>query len=709
MPYSISNLEGMLPREIIDSIDTRGIKTLTPPQELAVQSGLLKGRNMVVASPTASGKTLIAEMAMTRCTIGTGKKSVYIAPMRALTSEKYAEFKAAYPYLKVAISIGDLDSLDIWLEKYDMIFASTEKFDSLIRHGANWLSRIGCIVVDEVHMLGDSSRGPTLEVLISRLKRICPSAQIVALSATIGNANEIADWLDAELVTSDYRSVKLDKGVVLEDTVYYIDGEDKLKGTSKLSEYRILEDVLSRNKQMLSFYATKRNTEAGAERLAEIVKDRLTDNEKLGLEGLSHQILHVLGKPTMQCERLAACIAKGTAFHHSGLVNEQRKIIEDAFKSGMIKLICATTTLGLGVNLPANTVLVRDTTRFTGGGSEPIGVNEVSQLFGRAGRPGYDSHGIALLIARSAHDRDMMSRKYLMGKLEPVDSKLSILPVLRTHILSFIATDFLTMEASITAFFAETFYGYQYSSMPLIRSHVNRIIDELEEWQFIERKGNMLAATKLGARVSELYIDPMSARLMCNILERKERDDIANLFMIAQSEEMRPYVKETKDSLDKFSYYCELLQIKEENDYDTIEYYYPERAFSTAMLLYDWASEIPERDLVKKYGTTPGAVFSKVSNADWLLYAASEMARLIHVSPLRLIELRQRVRYGIKQELLDLIRLEQVGRVRARAMFNNGIRKVADLRNEGAEQKLIDLFGKEIALKIISQAESPAI
>ncbi|MDE1828674.1 MAG: DEAD/DEAH box helicase, partial [Candidatus Micrarchaeota archaeon] len=151
--------------------------------------------------------------------IGRGKKAVYIAPMRALASEKFNDFRAAYPYLKTAMSIGDLDSNDPWLSSYDMLFFSTEKFDSLMRHGINWLANIGCIVFDEVHMIGDQSRGPTLELLITKLANIC-NAQIVALSATIGNAKEIAKWLGAELVQSEYRPVKLTKGIMFDGKVY---------------------------------------------------------------------------------------------------------------------------------------------------------------------------------------------------------------------------------------------------------------------------------------------------------------------------------------------------------------------------------------------------------------------------------------------------------------------------------------------------------
>ena len=206
----VLSIKGKAPYEIIESILQRGISSFTPPQEESIKKGLLSSENIVVAAPTASGKTLIAEIACANSIIGKGKKAVYIAPMRALVYEKYNEFKAAYPYVKTAMSIGDLDSGDHGLQNYDMLFVSTEKFDSLLRHGISWLDRIGCLVFDEVHMLGESGRGPTLEVLMTKLKQTC-GAQIIALSATIGNSDEIARWLKATLVQSDWRPVKLKK------------------------------------------------------------------------------------------------------------------------------------------------------------------------------------------------------------------------------------------------------------------------------------------------------------------------------------------------------------------------------------------------------------------------------------------------------------------------------------------------------------------
>lgn len=707
----IGELKGSVPNELLESAIERGLKEFTPPQELAFKAGLTSGANLVISSPTASGKTLIAEIAIIKAVIGRRKKAVYVAPMRALVSEKYEEFKSAYPYLKIAMSIGDLDSLDPWLSKYDIVFVSTEKLDSLIRHGLDWLDSVGCIIFDEIHMLEDQSRGPTLEILITKLRRICRETQLIALSATIGNADEIAKWLNANLVESDYRPVRLEKGIVLGEKAYYRDEEELLEGESMIPEARIVEDVLSKGKQAIIFYATKRNTEAGAERLRMVVRERLKESEKQKLKEVSKVVLNALSRATTQCEKLASYLDDGIAFHHSGLVNEQRRAVENAFREGLIKIICSTTTLGLGINMPAQTVVVRDTSRYgEASGAERLSTNEVTQLFGRAGRPKYDKTGRALLIAKSRGEIMDLYEKYIDAPLEPINSSLGMISVLRSHVLAFIATRFLRTEEGITNFFVETFYGHQYSNIVEIKRNIAQILRELQTWEFVERRGDYYNATKLGERVSELYIDPLSAKWIFDTL-KKERDDIANLFMIANVSEMRPYVRATSEAEEKFVYYDNLLSnpdVEEQLIESTFGYYDPVKPFSTALMLHEWIEEKGEREIVKKYATTPGALFTKVTNADWLLYAATEISKIMRIHSVALLELRVRMRYGIKKELLDLVSLEQVGRVRARAMYIAGIMRASDLRKPGMEVTLERMFGKEIAKKIIDQVKSEA-
>ena len=216
----LSEIKKDIPKELYDII-SKEFKELRPAQEKAVKKGLLQGKNLIICTPTASGKTLIAELAaMSRIYKNIGK-AIYIVPLKALANEKYKDFKNKYKDIKVALSIGDLDSSDSYLEKYDFIITTSEKLDSLTRHHAPWLQHVGTIIIDEIHLLNDYGRGPTLEILITILRKLLKKAQFIGLSATIGNPKQLASWLDANLVVDNWRPVELKKGVYLKGEVEF--------------------------------------------------------------------------------------------------------------------------------------------------------------------------------------------------------------------------------------------------------------------------------------------------------------------------------------------------------------------------------------------------------------------------------------------------------------------------------------------------------
>lgn len=218
----IEKIRDKIPRELYDAISVAGVKELRPAQVKSINAGLLEGKNLLVCTPTASGKTLIAELAAVSAILQKRGKAVYIVPLKALASEKFNDFRKRYgSFLKVSLSIGDLDSSDSYLSDSHIIICTAEKLDSLIRHHVPWLSSIAVVVVDEIHLLNDTSRGPTLEILITLLRQLLPKSQFIGLSATIGNPKELADWLDANLVIDDWRPVKLHQGVYRDGTIRF--------------------------------------------------------------------------------------------------------------------------------------------------------------------------------------------------------------------------------------------------------------------------------------------------------------------------------------------------------------------------------------------------------------------------------------------------------------------------------------------------------
>jgi helicase len=218
----LDDIKEIIPAQLHDALAKDGITELRPAQEKAIEAGLLSGQNLLICTPTASGKTLIAELAGMKSILENKGRTIYIVPLVALASEKVKHFRKRYGTMcRIALSVGDFDSADPHLANYDLIVCTAEKLDSLLRHHAPWLGTVSTIIVDEIHLLNDVSRGPTLEILLTMLRRVLPKVQIVSLSATIGNPQALADWLGAELVIDNWRPTELRKGVFYDDRISF--------------------------------------------------------------------------------------------------------------------------------------------------------------------------------------------------------------------------------------------------------------------------------------------------------------------------------------------------------------------------------------------------------------------------------------------------------------------------------------------------------
>lgn len=273
-----------------------------------------------------------------------GTRALYIVPLRALASEKFESFKRFNKLgMRIGISTGDFDRRDERLGRNDIIIATSEKADSLIRNGASWIRDIGVLVVDEIHLLDSANRGPTLEMTMTKLMHLNPEMQVIGLSATISNGRELADWIGGELVSSNWRPVRLREGVLLENRLVFADGEIELKNRYKDNVLNLVLDTVEMGGQMLIFESSRRNAESMAQRLAEVLD---------GSDGAA-ELARMIGDESGMSKKLADCVKHGTAFHHAGLVSEQRRLIEDGFRRNVIKVVACTPTLAAGLNLPA--------------------------------------------------------------------------------------------------------------------------------------------------------------------------------------------------------------------------------------------------------------------------------------------------------------------------------------------------------------------
>ncbi|MFH1234470.1 MAG: LAGLIDADG family homing endonuclease, partial [Candidatus Diapherotrites archaeon] len=1040
------------------------------------------------------------------------------------------------------------------LSKYDLIFCTNEKIDSLTRHGAEWLQNVGLLITDEIHEL-DSDRGATLEMVIAKMRHLLPELQVLALSATIPNAKELAEWLDANLVESDFRPVELKEGILLDKTIYFQKDEKELDSREEEALDALIEDTLAKGKQAMFFLNTRRNAENFAKKASQIVWKRLLPREKEFLKGVAEKAENVLESPTEQCRSLAKLLAEGVAFHHAGLLGKQRDIVEDFFREGKIKILCATTTLAAGINTPAFRVVIPSLYRYTEYGMQRIPVREYKQMClpfdskiitreygemeigelvekelecsvlsfnekkakvefkpivgyfenpacdlvelrtvlgaalrltpehplpvreksgfdwkesknvkkgdlvvhqkvvptvfqplpyfidllpdkgvyvrncgkliiaareklgiaekelskmagynykisyhykthrkampfwlvlklceileyskeeivktigevktaygetliipervtadflwlaglvatdgnlnrcidkrtkseyitlrifntdkrlinraksvllkfgivpyehinenslisleagnsllckilkahlgipygnktcsvqtpefllksapgaigaylggvfdgdgnyneakqrydskvrrfliatssgkfaselqhlflklgilakvslkennytaiirnkkvrfskpvylvvfrkieylqkiqkyakitkckidakysnyngladfynknksfelvkiigkkrvnygkavynltvkdnnnyfadnilvhncGRAGRPKFDSSGESVIFARSDTELDELKEGYVEGEIERVESKLSYEPVLRMHLLALIASRFVVDEKSMGKFFKRTFYSHQFGDIEGLMEKLSSIADELMDYGFVEEKKGMLFATPLGKRVSDLYLDPVSARKLIEALKKK-LGIFAALYALTDTSEFLPaFLAQKKREADLWQ---QLYSMQESMPINVSSEQFQDTRlldkFNSALLLQEWVEEKSEQQLMDDFGTKPGTLFSKLKICDWLAYSAIELSKLVDARenlPV-FLEARKRLKYGVKKELLELVELRGIGRVRGRRLYRSGMRSLPDLK-----------------------------
>jgi helicase len=711
-----------IPDSVKAVVAKAGYDTLYPPQEDAIKAGVLDGKNLVLASPTASGKTLVAELTVLKSILEHDGKALYLTPLRALASEKFEDFqkyaeieKSPGRKVRVAITSGDYDSSDLHLSNYDVIISTNEKADSLLRHRSPWIADVTVVVADEIHLITEADRGPTLEVVLTRLLKINPKLQIIALSATIKNATEIGEWLQAAQITTDWRPVPLREGVYYDGQIQFKDGSSRAIPHSEANPiFETALDVIRDGGQVLIFAETRRMAVEMGKKAAALLRRSLPKPDRRGLENIAQRILST-GERTRLGETLAEQVLSGVGFHHAGLPGGHRRIVEESFKSGRLKILSATPTVAAGVNLPARTVIISSYERYEPGyGRYPISVLEYKQMCGRAGRPRYDKFGEAILFARTEDEQDYLLKNYPLAEPERIWSKLGAEKVLRPHVLATVATRFATTEDGLERFFAKTFYAFQYDPK-MIKGKLGDILSFLHREQMVEFAGEELKATRFGRRVSELYIDPVSAVILRDGLytRAKHVTDVSFLHLISRTPDISPklYPRRGEDEmLDLFAkehqdeYMCEVPEYYGDTNGITYEEFLAE--IKCARVMYEWINETSEDGILEVHRVEPGDILRMVDTSRWLLHATYQLAELFGHKDLlsQTYELQIRCAKGVKSELVPLVELDGVGRIRARSLFNAGYRTMDDLKHASVTDLMnVPLIGPSLAKKIKEQ------
>ena len=687
----ISELD--LQERYIEFLNSLNFTTLYPPQADCVSSGLLKNQNLLVSTPTASGKTLVAIIATLKHIEHNGK-IVYLSPLRALASEKYFDFKKLEKItksdgssIKVSISTGDYESNSDHLKDSDIIILTNEKFDSLRRHGIKWLSQISLIVIDEIHLLGDSYRGPTLEMIIANMMISEHKPQLLGLSATVNNVDEISNWLNAQSVISNWRPVDLYEGVWCSGQLDFKDGNSpvNIDNSGEGTAIDIALDMVKQNAQSIIFTETRKRAASLAKKIEKMMPVLLNIEQSAELSDLSKK-LEKSDSNTDMNKLLVKLIKHGVAFHHAGVSNQQRQIIETGFKERKIKIICATPTLAAGVNLPARRVILSSYLRYDMkyGGMSPISVLDYKQMCGRAGRPQYDDRGETILIANNESEQDSLFDHYINGDVEDIESALSNQDSLRTHILATISSSqFGISKPKLLKLFNNTLFTLQNGNDEL-EFKVEESLDFLLNENFIEKRNNKFISTRFGKQTSLLYINPLTARNFRDyiISSKKGMDytlgilqvitsspDFGRLFSFRKSDESL-YLS----FIDKHK--SEFLDL----DYSEHDF---KSTFRILSALNAWINEKKENDILNLVDIDPGDLYFATENTKWLLNAFYRMIILFQIRHLLdpLLILQNRIQTGIKSELIPLTSLRGIGRVYARRLFNSGFTTLSSLNS----------------------------
>ena len=801
-----------------------GINSLFPPQAEALPNSL-KGRNLMLAVPTASGKSLVAHITLANRLIGdlSGQRGIYIVPLKALASEKYEELNQVCSSvgLKVGLAIGDRSSETSLVENSDVLVCTSEKLDSMLRFKPSLLDDIGIVVADEFHLLQDPSRGPTLEILLSRIRHSSPRVQILALSATVGNAQELSEWLEADLVTSNWRPIALYSGTLTGLDMKYHSVESpatdfilpepkRLEGGGEKNLHSVMDDTIGMGKQMLVFVSSRSSAQKEARELSSHLKTRL-ENGDLGFAesvveswtSMSQELWRGEdGSATVKA--LSNSVRGGVGFHHAGLTSSQRKVIENGFRDGNLQCIVATPTLAQGVNLPASRVVVRDTRRWStiASRSMPLPVMEVRQMMGRAGRPGFDDFGESFLVSKNIQDESNLVELYLRGESEQVTSKLANPSAQRAeqdgallaHILSVVATAGINDRDGISRFLSKTFLASQMpaetleartddvlhwlcensmiertgESQEVKRAIKGRVSDSSDEemWEdempswansatsipgldlFKKEEGRKsvltprtgpaifgftkasayqvseglvpepaamtYSPTSLGSRISRLYLNPISGKIIHDGLNRAmeivsghdntgQVSPLTLLHLASCTPDFLPLWprKSDYDTILGVLHGHERELLGESIDLEQ------ERRMKGALVVQSWMEEASLDSIEEEWGVQPGDLRSRVELMEWLLFAMRRILsedqnlanferdahKILYDS---IDEVHRRVRFGCKADILGLVSIKGIGRVRAREMAETlGVSTALDVSEitERDMARLSDLRG----------------
>ncbi|VBB31304.1 unnamed protein product, partial [Acanthocheilonema viteae] len=492
---------------------------------------MINGTNMIISMATGAGKTLVAEIVMLREVIIRRRSCIFIVPYVAIVQQKvyslsFFEGKCDVYVEEYAANKGRLPPIK--RRKGGSIYVATiEKANMLINSliEVDRIDEIGVIVVDELHMIGENTRGAIIE-------QVLRTGQIIGMSATLSNVEQLSKFLNAAVFSTKFRPVKLIEKVKIDNSLYTIQSKGEMEFEMNLGEnvciaviqnglVLLLHDIVPK-RSVLIFCPTKQNCENVCKMVSHLMPKSVRERKK------SEKLAAIKALKSEADERpsslLELSIMRGVAYHHSGLTADERKIIEDAFQDGIINIICCTSTLAAGVNLPARRIIIRAPLV----GKEPLCKAQYLQMIGRAGRAGYDDMGEAVTIIHSSYEEgkflDMIN-----GPLPGCNSSLNepamfssfLLDLISLKISSFIIVQrFEELEVVVQ----QTLFGIQNSnSEELLRE----MLEYLTKIGLVSvSEDGSYSVSDLGMAVFSASLSPLTAQQICTLLSNNLSEGI---------------------------------------------------------------------------------------------------------------------------------------------------------------------------------------
>ncbi len=672
------------PAELVERWTTT-IPYLTDVQERAVAAGLLADRgNLLIAAPTSSGKTFVGEMAAATAAFGARRRAVFAVPYKALAEEHYDAMRARYEgLLGVVITDGDWSEFDDDIRRgdFNLAIATYEKLAALVGQFPEVLTRISTLVVDEVQMLGDETRGPGLERFLTRVLIDEAPRRLIALSASLDDLAPLERWLRATAVVSAERPVPL------VETSCDLSGSVKTLNDGRLEEVTLFPGAHDRDqlivsacahlaregKQVLVFRTAVASTRTTAEAIARALP-------AVGHSGTTGEELARL-EDSENVTALSKVLASGVAFHNADLTHLERKVVEGAFRRGDARVLVSTTTLAMGVNLPSDWVVVADTSRFSGGRLRDIPIAEYKNAAGRAGRLGHREAGFSVILADDPVQARQLINEFVEGQPEAVESQVPRRPF-EDLVFSVVCDGLAQDEGGLTEFATatlayQTFYEPRGDGIAVIREAITGAVSRCLDAGLLVRDGASLIPTPSAKQFAQAGLGVNTAvRLAREITDipggGAAESDL--LFAAASCAEAgdRPWVPtQFRQTLDPRTVYA--IQAGEHR---------PDGALATAMsravlsdndkaalvrfvCLTEWVSGVPVRELSRRYrGAAPVRVQTLGKNAAWLLETLARAADLTGQPAevaTRARDVAVRCRYGVPLPVVSLARLRAPG------------------------------------------------